>query len=160
SDLTPLRDGRFLWSSERSGYRHLYLYSGSGQLVRQLTHGDWPVDMIEGVDEARGIAGIGASKENPTERRLYAVPSLRPGPPLPMTPAGGWWTAFVGRGGGSFGGLYRGPATPPQTALYRADGTRVRWIEENRLAEGHPYFPYLSRHRLPEFGTLTAADGQ
>ncbi|HYP66357.1 MAG TPA: DPP IV N-terminal domain-containing protein, partial [Steroidobacteraceae bacterium] len=30
SDFTPLHDGRFLWTSERSGYRHLYLYSGSG----------------------------------------------------------------------------------------------------------------------------------
>ncbi len=56
SDFTPLHDGRFLWTSERSGYRHLYLYSGDGRLIRQLTRGDWPVDKLEGVDEARGIA--------------------------------------------------------------------------------------------------------
>ena len=160
SDFTPLHDGRFLWTSERSGYRHLYLYSGSGQLIRQLTHGEWPVGMIEGVDEARGVAVIGASKDNPTERRLYAVPWLRQGPPVAITAAGGWWTAVVAKRGGSFVGTYQDPATPPQTALYRGDGTRVRWIEENRLAEGHPYFPYLPRHRLPEFGTLAAADGQ
>ena len=160
SDFTPLHDGRFLWTSERSGYRHLYLYSGSGQLIRQLTHGEWPVATIEGVDEARGIAVIDASKDNPTERRLYAVSWLRQGPPVAITAAGGWWTAVVAKRGGSFVGTYQDPATPPQTALYRADGTRVRWIEENRLAEGHPYFPYLPRHRLPEFGTLAAADGQ
>ena len=51
-------------------------------------------------------------------------------------------------------------ATPAQTALYRADGRRVRWIEENRLDAAHPYYPYLGRHRLPTFGTLSAADGQ
>jgi dipeptidyl-peptidase-4 len=160
SDFTPLHDGRFLWTSERSGYRHLYLYSGSGKLLRQLTQGEWPVDSIEGVDEARGIALIGASKDNPTERRLYAVSWLQPGPPLAITAGGGWWTAVVARRGGSFAGTYQDPATPPQTALYRADGTRVRWIEENRLAEGHPYFPYLPRHRVPDFGTLTASDGE
>jgi dipeptidyl-peptidase 4 len=160
SDFTALHDGRFLWTSERSGYRHLYLYSGSGRLIRQLTQGQWPVDMIEGVDEARGIALIGASKDNPTERRLYGVSWLRSGPPVAITPGGGWWTAVVAKRGGSFAGTYQDPAAPAQTALYRADGTRVRWIEENRLAEGHPYFPYLARHRLPQFGTLTTADGQ
>jgi dipeptidyl-peptidase-4 len=160
SDFTPLHDGRFLWTSERSGYRHLYLYSGSGQLIRQLTDGEWPVDKVEGVDEARGIALIGASKDNPTERRLYAVSWLQPGPPVAITPGGGWWTAEVAQRGGSFAGTYQDPTTPPQTALYHADGTRVLWIEENRLAEGHPYFPYLARHRVPRFGTLNAADGQ
>ena len=160
SDFTPLHEGRFLWTSERSGYRHVYLYSGSGRLIRQLTHGAWPVDQIEGVDEARGIALLGASKDNPTERRLYTVSWERPGPPVPITAGGGWWTAVVAKRGGNFAGTYEDSATPPQTALYRPDGTRVRWIEENRLAQGHPYFPYLARHRLPQFGTLTAADGQ
>jgi dipeptidyl-peptidase-4 len=160
SDFTPLHDGRFLWTSERSGYRHLYLYSGSGRLIRQLTSGDWPVDKIEGVDEARAIALIGASKDDPTERRLYAVSWKQPGPPVAITEGGGWWVAVVAKRGGSFAGTYQDPATPPQTGLYRSDGTRIRWIEENRLAPGHPYFPYLARHRLPQFGTLTAADRQ
>ena len=159
SDFTPLHDGQFLWTSERSGYRHLYLYTGRGRLIAQLTRGDWPVDTIEGVDEARGVALIGASKDNPTERRLYTVSWKRPGPPVAITAGGGWWSAEVAKRGGTFAGTWQDPATPPQTALYRFDGTRVQWIEENRLAPGHPYFPYLSRHRLPQFGTLTAADG-
>ncbi len=159
-DFTPLHDGRFLWTSERSGYRHVYLYSGVGRLLRQLTRGDWPVDTIEGVDEAQGLALIGASRDNPTERRLYTISWKRPGPPVAITAGGGWWTAEVAKRGGTFAGTFQDPATPPQTALYRLDGTRVRWIEENRLAPGHPYYPYLSRHRLPQFGTLTAADGE
>jgi len=159
-DFTPLRDGRFLWTSERSGYRHLYLYDGDGRGVRPLTAGEWPVAQVEGVDEARGIAIIGANRDNPTERRLYAVSWRTPGDPVPLTPAGGWWSAVVAERGGSYAATYSDPATPPQTALYRADGHRVRWIEENRLDTNHPYFPYLSRHRVPTFGTLTAADGQ
>ena len=159
-DFTPLHDGRFLWTSERSGYRHLYLYSGRGRLLRQLTRGDWPVGNLEGVDEARGVALFGASVDNPTERRLYAVSWKEPRAPLAITSGGGWWTAHVAKRGGTFAGTYQDPATPPQTALYTGDGKRVRWIEENRLAEGHPYFPYLPRHRVPQFGTLAAADGE
>jgi len=159
-DFTPLHDGRFLWTSERSGYRHLYIYSGDGRLIRQLTHGEWPVAAVEGVDEARGVALIAASRDNPTERRLYAVSWRTPGEAVPLTPGGGWWSAVVAERGGSYAATYSDPATPPQTALYDREGRRVRWIEENRLDATHPYYPYRSRHRLPTFGTLRAADGQ
>jgi dipeptidyl-peptidase-4 len=160
NDFTPLHDGRFLWTSERSGYRHLYLHGGDGRLVRQLTHGEWPVDAVEGVDEARGVAIIGASRDDPTERRLYAVSWRTPGEPVPLTPGGGWSAAVVAERGGSYAATYQDPATPPQTALYSANGKRIRWIEENRLDAAHPYFAYVARHRLPTFGTCRAADGQ
>ena len=51
----PLDDGRFIWASERSGFRHLYLYDGNGNLDRQLTNGDWAVDSLSGVDQNAGI---------------------------------------------------------------------------------------------------------
>jgi len=74
-----------------------------------------------------------------------------------VTPGGGWWSASVNRTGTAFVGNYSDPRTPPQSALYRADGTRIRWIEENRLDENHPYWPFRSRQRTPEFGTLQNA---
>ena len=36
----------------------------------------------------------------------------------------------------------------------------MRWIEENRLAEGHPYWPYAATLPVPEYGSLKAADGE
>ena len=47
----PLDDGGFIWASERSGFNHLYLYDSGGNLVRQLTSGDWQVDSVAGVDQ-------------------------------------------------------------------------------------------------------------
>src|SRR5690606_29136369 len=44
--------------------------------------------------------------------------------------------------------------TPPQSGLYRADGTFVRWIEQTRLDANHPYFPYASRRGEVTFATL------
>lgn len=36
----------------------------------------------------------------------------------------------------------------------------IAWIEENKLDESHPYFPYLANHTVPTYGTLEAEDGQ
>jgi dipeptidyl-peptidase-4 len=160
NDFTPLKDGSFLWSSEASGDKHLYHYAASGKLIAQVTQGDWPVSALEGVDEARKVAIFSASMDTPLERRIYEVSYAKPGKPKALTPAGGWWTAKVAATGGAFAGGYSDPRTPPQTALYDAAGKRVRWIEENRLAEGHPYWPYASTLPVPEYGTLKAADGE
>ncbi|WP_421936233.1 DPP IV N-terminal domain-containing protein [Phenylobacterium sp.] len=158
-DFKPLKDGTFLWSSERSGWRHLYLYGRDGKLIRQVTSGDWPVGKIEGLDEARQTVIFAAHKDSPGERRIYSVSYAKPGQPKALTPAGGWWTVTVADKGGAFAGTYEDPKTLAQTALYRADGTRVRWIEENPLKPGHPFWPYVDRLRQPTFGTIKAADG-
>lgn len=38
-----LADNSFIWSSERDGNRHLYLYDGNGKLKKQITKGNWEV---------------------------------------------------------------------------------------------------------------------
>ena len=158
-DFKPLKDGTFLWSSEKSGHRHLYLHGRDGKLIRQVTSGDWPVTELEGLDEARQTVIFSANRDNPGERRIYSVSYAKPAEPKALTPAGGWWTVTVAEKGGAFAGTYEDPKTPPQTALYRADGTRVRWIEENALKAGHPFWPYVENLRAPTFGTIKAADG-
>jgi dipeptidyl-peptidase-4 len=70
----PLKDGRFIWASERSGFRHLELRAASGALLHTLTHGAWQVDAIAGVDQTGGTVYFTASKESPLESHLYAVP--------------------------------------------------------------------------------------
>ncbi|KQV58359.1 MULTISPECIES: S9 family peptidase [unclassified Caulobacter] len=159
-DFRPLKDGTFLWSSEKDGDNHLYRHAADGKLIAQVTKGDWPVAGLEGVDEARKVAIFAASMDSPLERRIYEVSYAKPGKPKALTAAGGWWTAKVAETGGAFAGTYNDPKTPPQTALYAPDGKRVRWIEENRLAEGHPYWPYASTLPVPEYGTLKAVDGE
>lgn len=159
-DFKPLKDGTFLWSSERSGYRHLYLYAADGELIRQVTRGDWPVDKLEGIDEARGVAVFTGYMDKPIERRLYEVSWRSPAAPKPLTAAGGWWDPTVAKSGKSFVATFSNPTTPPRTGFYRADGTLVRWIEENALREGHPFWPYVDTLREPAFGTIKADDGQ
>lgn len=55
-ELRWLRNSQLLWTSERSGWNHLYLYDmDAGRLLRAITSGDWNVRRIEHVDEDRGL---------------------------------------------------------------------------------------------------------
>lgn len=72
-DFHLLKSGGFIWSSERSGYNHLYLYAPDGELVRPLTRGEWVVDALPGVDEANQRIYLLGNRENPTETALYTV---------------------------------------------------------------------------------------
>jgi dipeptidyl-peptidase-4 len=73
-DLRFLSGGdRFLWTSERTGFRHIYLYGGNGELERALTSGEWEVSSIEGVDETQGVVYFTANRDNPIGRDLFRV---------------------------------------------------------------------------------------
>ena len=73
-DFRELGDGQWLWSSERTGFRHLELRGAGGELVRVLTEGEWQVDRLEGVDEQRKVAFVTGTADGATERHLYEVP--------------------------------------------------------------------------------------
>lgn len=66
--------GAFVWASERTGFRHLYLVDAGGRVIRPLTSGEWIVDGLVGVDETRGIVYFTGTKDGPTEQHLYRVP--------------------------------------------------------------------------------------
>ncbi len=73
-DLKYLANGtQFILSSERSGYKHLYLYEMDGTLVRQLTSGDWEVSEFLGVDEANKILYFTSTEVSPLERHFYSL---------------------------------------------------------------------------------------
>lgn len=160
NDFKPLKDGLFIWVSETDGNNHIYLYGADGKLIHQVTKGDWPVDHIAAVNEATGDLWFEASKDTPIENRLYKVSYRTPRAPVAVTSAGGWWSTSVSDGGRAFIGTYSDPQTPAQTGLYSAGGQLIRWIEENPLDESHPYFAYKDAYSAPEFGTLSAVDGQ
>jgi dipeptidyl-peptidase 4 len=166
SDFTPLKDGGFLWVSERTGYRHLYLYDRDARLVRAVTSGAFPLagherdGAIAGLDEAHGLAYLVASKDTALERHLFVIDYRHGGPMKQLTSGQGWWTVSMSKSANAFVGSYSSYDTPPRTGLYGADGKLRRWIVENPLDATHPYFPYAANLPKPEFGQLTAEDGQ
>jgi len=166
SDLTFLEASpRFIWTSERSGFNHIYLYQNDGTLIRQLTDGEWMVAPtsrsgggVRAVDETGGTVWFTGWREMPTEKHLYRVP-LAGGEVEQMTAPGGWHDAFVAPDGSFYVESGEGPMRAPYTAIRSASGELLTYISENALDESHPYYPYLEGHRPFEFGTMDAADG-
>ena len=156
-NFRALRDGSLLWSSERTGFNHLYRWK-AGKWT-QLTSGDWVVGQVIGLDETKGLVWFTGNRETPLENHVYRARLDGEGEAQRLTEAG-WWN------GASMDGKARAmlvtrssPTQPSQTYLADADGKRSFWISENSVDASHPYAPYLASHRAPEFGTLKAADG-
>jgi dipeptidyl-peptidase-4 len=73
-DLRFLDGGKqFLWTSDRTGFRHIYLYERNGKLVRQITRGDWVVQEIAGVDERGGWIYYLSNEHSVIGRDLFRI---------------------------------------------------------------------------------------
>jgi dipeptidyl-peptidase-4 len=158
-NFRPLKDGSILWASERDGYRHLYRLAGG--TAQQLTSGRWVMDELVGVDEKRGRLWFTGFADSTLENQVYALDFRKAGAkPQRLTAPGGWHEAVMDDAGQRLIFTSSTPSQPAQVWLGDGAGKRLAWIEENRLNANHPYAPYLASHVVPQFGTLTAADGQ
>jgi dipeptidyl-peptidase-4 len=156
-NLRPLGDGSLIWTSERSGYSHIYRFR-EGRWT-QLTSGEWVVDKVVGVDERARRVYFTANRDTPLEQHLYWVPLDRPGEPRRLTEPGWWNNVSMDERGRHALVTRSNPNQPPQVYLADANGRRTAWIEENRLDGGHPYAPFLASHVAPTFGMIPARDG-
>ena len=153
-DLHFFNDGkRFLWSSERSGYRHFYLYDLSGKELAQLTKGEWEVSKLEGVDETKGIVYFTATEKTPLERHLYRV-NLDGSGFARITKEDGSHDVTISPNASAFADTASTAGTPAQQRLMRIDGSGIAALNENTVAELAEY------HLTPmEFLKVKSHDG-
>ena len=163
NDLRFLTGGRLLWSSERSGYEHLYVIAADGTATA-LTTGAWPVDGVLAVDEAAGQVYFAAGKESPLDTQVYRA-ALAGGDKdrviERLSKPDGTHAATFAKNASVYVDSWSNPATPPQLQLFRNDGSLIATLLDNQLDDpAHPYAAFKDAHRPIEFGTLTAADGK
>jgi len=160
NNLQVLADGkRYLWTSERSGFAHLYLGRFDQPGLTPLTEGEWMVEDLLGVDEDAGAVYFSATRDSALERHAYAV-SLAGGEPRRLTQPSGWHDVRFADNASIYVDAWSNPQTPPQLELYRANGERLAVLLQNDLDDPkHPYAPFRAAHRPIEFGSLKAADG-
>ncbi len=73
-NLTYLENNKgFIRTSEQSGYKHIYQYNMSGELVQQITEGNYDVDELIGLDEKRNLVYYISSEDSPLQRQFYSV---------------------------------------------------------------------------------------
>ncbi len=160
NSLRFLKDGRFLWSSERSGFEHLYVANADGSNMTALTSGNWPVDELLAVDEGAGTVYFRAGVESALRSEIYSVP-LAGGTPTKLSKTAGMHSAAFANNASVYVDSWSNHTTPPQIELFRANGEKIATLLDNNLADAkHPYARYRDAQRPVEYGTLTAADGK
>ncbi|WP_419570217.1 DPP IV N-terminal domain-containing protein [Rheinheimera sp.] len=159
-DLYFLKDGQhFVWASERDGYKHLYLYKNDGQLVRQLTQGDWVVNKVEAINEEKGLVFFSGRKDTPLESHLYSV-SLKGGAIERLTTPGYSHAVVMAKSGESFIDSFSSVTQPTKVDLRATSGQVLTVLDANDVAGTHPLAAYKDGMVQPRFGTLKANDGQ
>lgn len=148
-----LKDGSFLWESERNGWRHLYHYGADGKLIRQVTDGKWEVRGFEGLDEEKGVVYISATENSHIAPHAYRVKLDGTGLTR-LTATAGSHSVDFNSTFSSFIDRWSDVNTPTQTRLYDADGKLTRVIEENKVDA-------LSQYKLgkPELMQVKTRDG-
>jgi dipeptidyl-peptidase 4 len=127
--------GEILWSSERDGWNHLYLYNEkTGKLVNQTTQGPWVVHHLEFIDEkdrrAYFLAGGREKDENPYQTHLYAVGLDGKGLTL-LSPENANHGVSISPDGIYFVDNFSRPDLPGASVLRRTkDGSDVRTLEK------------------------------
>ncbi len=73
-NLTYFDNGKhFLFTSEKDGYNHIYMYKLNGKLVRQLTKGNWEVKELLGLDEEKKKIYYSSNEGSPFNVLVYEV---------------------------------------------------------------------------------------
>jgi dipeptidyl-peptidase-4 len=127
-----LKDGSFIWASERNGWEHLYHYSADGKLLRQITDGKWEVRSIEGVDEANGYIYFTGTERSHIAADGYRVKLDRSGLTR-LTQTAGSHRVDLSPANNYFIDVWSDVNTPSQVRLYDASGKLVRVIAENKV---------------------------
>ncbi len=130
-NLIFLENGEeFVYTSEESGYNHIYLYNLDGELIRQVTEGDWEVTDYLGYNERTERFYFVSSEESPLERHLYSI--RRDGSnKRKMTDSEGWHSINMSRDLKYYINTSTSASTPPQYTLHNINGKQVRMLEDN-----------------------------
>ncbi|OQX96942.1 MAG: S9 family peptidase [Bacteroidetes bacterium 4572_117] len=130
-DLTFLKDGKhFIITSERDGYRHIYLYKTDGTLVKQLTKGNWDVTSFIGFDDNKKICYYTSAEESPLTRQLYSV-NIK-GKKKKITTQEGTNRASFSSGYKYFINNFSSISQPTYVTLHNAKGKLIRVLEDNK----------------------------
>ncbi|XP_021729103.1 uncharacterized protein LOC110696125 isoform X1 [Chenopodium quinoa] len=154
--------GGFLWASEKTGFRHLYLHDVDGHCLGPVTEGDWMVEQIAGVNEATGILYFTGTVDGPLESNLYSVKLIpsRSNPlqaPVRLTQGNGKHIVVLDHQMQRFIDIHDSLTSPPKIVLCSLrDGSLITTLYDQ--PSGVPRFKRL-KLEPPEIVQIKANDG-
>jgi dipeptidyl-peptidase 4 len=117
---------QFLWLSDRTGWRQLFLYDRRGSVVRQLSRDGMDVLGIIGYDERSRQAYFTAAAPVPTQRNVYRASIDGRGAPTRVTAENGTHSFSISPGGQWAVGIHSSLNSPARATLYELPTMRVR----------------------------------
>ncbi len=72
-NLTFLKDNSFIWTSEKDGFNHIYVYDKTGKLRKQVTKGNWEVTSYYGFDEKTNTVFYQSTENGSINRDVYRI---------------------------------------------------------------------------------------
>jgi dipeptidyl-peptidase-4 len=152
-DAIWLRDGSFLWFSERSGFKHLYRIAADGSVMNQITTGRWDVRTLYGVNQNAGVLYFSASEHSPIGTDIYRINIDGTGLTR-LSQTEGTHRALFNPDFTLFADVWSNVTTPTQVRLYRTNGSEVRALDLNPVTALRDY-----RLSTPEFVQVKTRDG-
>jgi dipeptidyl-peptidase-4 len=148
-----LKDGTFLWMSERTGWKHLYHYGADGNLLREITNGQWEVRKLHGIDPVNEWIYFSGTKRSPIGNDIYRI-HLDGSSLTKLSTSPGNHRAQFNPTFSHYIDTWSDINTPPSVRLHEASGTESRVIDANQSTP-------LSDYRLvkPEFVQVMNRNG-
>ena len=157
-NLTFLNDGKyFIWTSEKSGYNHIYLYNLKGKQVRQITKGNYDVTDFYGIDESNNTVYFASSERSPMHRDVYAI-QLNGKNKKTLTNKIGTNSATFSTNYKYFINQYSNANTPYYFSLFDAKGNEVRMLKDNSNLKNSLAEYALSQKEFFNFKTTEGID--
>ncbi len=122
----------FILMSERSGYKHLYLYDLNGTLRRQLTSGNFEVKAFYGYDSKTGTTYFSCNRESPLQQSIYKS-DIKGNLTRLSTSSTGWNNAIFSTNFRYFMNTWSDINTPTITTLCDASGKTLKTLEDNSV---------------------------
>ncbi len=144
---------RFIWQSKRNGYNHLYLCDTNGNMLKQLTDGNWEVTEITGFDEKGENLYFLSTLPSPIDRHIGCV-NIKSGKITQLTTLPGMHSAQLSSSGRYMIDRYTAHDNPGRIDLLDSRTGKITLLD----AADDPYAGYLMP--TTESGTLMAADGE
>jgi dipeptidyl-peptidase-4 len=131
-DLTFLADDSFIWTSERDGFKHIYLYNADGTLRHQATKGPWEVTKYYGYDQNKDLIYYQSTENGSINRDVYSVHGNGRNKKR-LTTGEGQHTADFSADFTYFINTFSNASTPPEYTLHDArNGKKIKEILDNR----------------------------
>jgi len=156
-DLTFLADDSFIWTSEKDGFKHIYLYDSEGKLMNQVTKGAWEVTKYYGYDQNEDLIYYQSTENGSINRDVYGVRSSGKGKRR-LTTKLGHNSADFNADYSYFINTFSNVSTPPEYTLHNAlNGKKLKDILNNRAV-----LSKLDNYRISpkEFSTIVVNDNE